>query len=89
MFGLQFMVQGFQVDGFYGLKDSWAEGFKECHRASSLIILILVATSAAAGLWDPTVALCLGTYGDPMEWVFLMSEVPLMQTKFPDTRHYD
>jgi len=28
-------------------------------------------------LQDPTVALCLETYGDPGGWVFLMSELPL------------
>ena len=31
----------------------------------------------------PTVALCLGTYGDPRGWVFLMSEVPVYTLK-PD-----
>ena len=36
--------------------------------------------SETASYWDPTVGLCLGSYGGPGGWLFLMSEVPLYQT---------
>jgi len=30
-------------------------------------------------LWMAAVAICLGTYGGPRGWLFLMSEVPLYE----------